>query len=74
MCWSLLLELLPVQWALTVPISLLTTLCRISLENLIQFSSFTYETPTILIFFSWKSVLVHLIYSFVIGLLIQVNC
>ena len=30
------------------PVSLLTTLCRISLDNLIQFSSFTYVTPTIL--------------------------
>ena len=48
MCLSLLLELLPVLWALTIPISLLTTLCRISLDNLIQFSSFTYGTPTFL--------------------------
>ena len=70
-CLSLLLELLPFLWALTMPISLLTTLCRISLGNLIQFSSFTYGTIPRL-FFSWKSVLVHLIYSFVTGLLIQV--
>ena len=48
MCLSLLLELLPVVWALTIPISLLTTLCRIFLAILIQSSSFTHGTPTII--------------------------
>ena len=71
MSLSLLLELLPVLWALTTPISLLTTLCRISLDNLIQFSSFHMGHLQFLDGFTWKSVLVHLIYSFVTGLLTQ---